>query len=340
MNQISLSYKQYILKFKNPFKTSGTEINERKGFLITFKENNFRGIGDAAPFPEFGSETFEDAQKGLSDFKLNLRLNLSDFRDSLKENLKSIEHLPALRHGIEQGFLNFISNKCNISLNELLNYESVKTVNVNGIIGLVSPEKAAIIASKLTEEGYSTIKIKVGREEFIDDLNTVKKIRSILPKNIKLRIDANGKWDLKSAIENLKEMEAFDIEYCEQPVKNISYFPKLKKETIIPLAADESIRNYKNAKKIITKKAAAYLILKPMMIGGIIPTMEIAELAAKNKINVVITSSFESPVGKSFALLAASFLKNNFAHGLGTVDYFESDLIDPYPVYNGTIRLG
>ena len=224
MNQISLSYKQYILKFKSPFKTSGTEINERKGFLITFKENHFRGIGDAAPFPEFGSETFEEAQKGLSDFKFNLKLDLSDFRDSLKENLKSVEHLPALRAGIEQGFLNFISNKCNISLNELLNYESAKTVNVNGIIGLHSPEKTANIASKLVEEGYSTIKIKVGREKFNDDLNTLKEIRSVLPKNIKLRIDANGKWNLKSATENLKKLEHLILNIVSNLLKTFLIF--------------------------------------------------------------------------------------------------------------------
>jgi O-succinylbenzoate synthase len=83
------------------------------------------------------------------------------------------------------------------------------------------------------------------------------------------------------------------------------------------------------------------LILKPMMLGGIINTMKIVDMAKKNKIKTVITSSFESAVGRSFAILAASFLKDETAHGLGTAEYFEKDLVeDPYTVKDGIISLG
>ena len=139
----------------------------------------------------------------------------------------------------------------------------------------------------------------------------------------------------------MKSLEKFNIEYCEQPVKNISHFIKIQNKTKIPLAADESIRSLQDAQKIIEEKLAQVLILKPMMLGGILNTLRIADLAKKNKLKVIITTSFESALGRSFAILAASFLDNGLAHGLGTAGYFQKDIFeDPYPVKNGIISLG
>ena len=77
-----------------------------------------------------------------------------------------------------------------------------------------------------------------------------------------------------------------------------------------------------------------------MMLGGIIPTLKIIEFAQKNKIKVVVTTSLDSCIGRSFAVLAASFVDKKTAHGLGTAHLFENDLFtDPYPVKNGQIHL-
>ena len=342
MNQLGLTYLPYSLKLKNPFETSKSKISERKGFIITIKDSEkFKGVGDAAPLPEFGSETFDDATKFLTDLNLNLKIDLTYFLDSLQENLSPLDRLPALRHGFEQAFLNYICSKTNISLNELLNRESSKFVNVNAVIGFSPLDEIGKITKGLVQKDYKTLKVKVGREKFDEDLRAVEEVRNNAEKDIKIRIDANGKWNFELAKSNLNKLEKFDIEYCEQPVNKPINFIRLRKNSSIPLAADESIRSVQDAEDFITKKAASVLILKPMMLGGIINTMNIADLAKKSKIKTVITSSFESAIGRSFAILAASFLKSETAHGLGTAEYFEKDIVeDPYPVKNGQIMLG
>ena len=342
MNQIGLTYLPYSLKFRKPFETANKTFTERKGFIITIKDSEkIKGVGDAAPLPEFGSESFEDDKKFLKEFKMNLKIDLNNFEDSLLENLAHIEKHPSLRHGFEQAFLNYVCSKTNISLNELLNRESSKYINVNGVIGFNSIEDTLIIAKDLLKAGYKTLKIKVGRERFEDDYRTLKEIRNIAGPGINLRIDANSKWNFESAKNNLKELEKFNIEYCEQPVSKSINFIRLREQTSIPLAADESIHSAQDADNFITSKAVSVLILKPMMLGGIISTMKIADRAKKGKIKVVISSSFESAIGRSFAILAATFLKDETAHGLGTAQLFEKDLVeDPYPVKNGAISLG
>jgi L-alanine-DL-glutamate epimerase-like enolase superfamily enzyme len=155
-----------------------------------------------------------------------------------------------------------------------------------------------------------------------------------------MRVDVNGKWKLSEAIANLNKLTFLNLEYAEQPVNSLKNFKILKVKSKIPLAADESIRNISDAEIFIKEKGAEILILKPMMIGGIIPTIKIIGLAEKNNIKTVITSSLESAVGKAMAVFAASLVRSEIAHGLGTGAFFVQDFTpDPYIVKRGKISL-
>ncbi|HED37008.1 MAG TPA: o-succinylbenzoate synthase, partial [Ignavibacteria bacterium] len=259
---------------------------------------------------------------------------------SFDDNLGSLNKLPALRHGIEQALLNLICSENKTSMNNLLNVTSIKEINVNAVIGFLSIEDIPKKINELIEQGFSTIKMKVGRDNFEEDIESISLVRKSVNTNIKLRIDANGKWTLNNAKRNLKKLEKFNIEYVEQPVKNINDFIELSKIISIPLAADESLRTFNDAVNIIKSKAAHVLVIKPMMLGGIITVIKIIELAKMNNLKITITSSFESGIGKSMAVFAASIIEDETAHGLATSDFFENYISnDPYPVTHGKIIL-
>jgi o-succinylbenzoate synthase len=342
MKKINLSYSSYKLKFNRPFETAKGIIEEREGFLIQLKSDSGKtGVGDAAPFPEFGSETYSDAENELKKIKLNLKLNLKDIEKSIEESLISLNKFPALHHGFEQAFISLISKEYNLSINEILNESSRENIRINAVIGLLPPEESAKEAEKFISQGYTTLKIKAGRDKFEDDLSCINAVRKAAGNKIAIRIDVNGKWKLKEAIDNLKQLEQFNPEYAEQPVNSLADFIKLKSKTSIPLAVDESLRMLKDAAEFIRSKAASVLVLKPMMLGGIIPVLKIKNLAEQSGIKIVISSSFESTVGKAMAVFTASTVKEDLAHGLAAGEYFEKDLFtDPYPVKNGIISLG
>jgi len=340
MKLLQVTYEAFELKFKEPFITSKKVLDERNGFLIKISDGKQSGYGECAPLPEFGSETLEDAANKLSNFKLKINLDPADFAGNLQISFKELDDYPSLKHGIEQAVFNLICRKTNISLNALLNVSSSKEIYVNAVIGFLSPAESVKVCSKLLKKGYETIKIKAGRDNYEDDAQVIKSIRDKLGYDFKIRIDANGKWDPANAIKILNFLEKYKIEYVEQPVCSIEDFLRLKGQINIPVAADESIRKVKDAENFINKNAADVLILKPMMLGGLLPTLKIIELCEKNKIDAVITSSFESSLGRSFAVFAASTVKNKIAHGLGTAKYFVKDLFpNPYPINQGKIIL-
>ncbi len=341
MKEIKFTYQPYSLQLKEPFVTSTGPISERRGFLIKLKtDSGTEGIGDCSPFPEFGSESLSSAEEKLKDFKLNLSLNLDDPDRSLYNNLAGLDNYPALHHGFEQAIINLICAEKKISLNEFFNRQSLNTISVNGIAGLLPPDKLEAKIKELVDEGYLTIKAKVGRNTFSDDLKSIKIIRDTAGNSIKLRLDANGRWNKTEAVKNLSMLEQFNIEYVEQPVENIEDFSFVKENSNINIAADESVRSISEAVFIIKQKLADVLILKPMMLGGIVPVMQIADLADEYGVQAIITSSFESNVGRAMAIFAASVIPGNYAHGLGTSSLFTNNIYpDPYPVTRGKIFL-
>lgn len=341
MKDLKLTYSPYTLKLKKSFFTARTEIKERKGFILRLTDaDGFEGIGDCCPFPEFGSESIEDVENVVSDFKLKVIINETEIEKSINNCLLNYNKLPALRHGLEQAIINIICNKNKTTIDNLLNLKLKKRVNVNAAIGFLNVEESVKAARNHIEKGFTTIKLKIGRSNFEEDFSVIKLIRETFGENIKLRIDSNGNWNLEEAIINLRALEQFDIEYAEQPVINLSDYIKLKKKTNIPLAPDESIRSVKDAKEFIKSGAVSYLILKPMMIGGMLPTLEIIKQALTENIIPVITSSFESAVGKTNAVIAAATVKAIVAHGLGVADHFINTITnDPFPIKSGKIIL-
>lgn len=342
MNEISLTYFPYILKFKSPFLSSKFNITERRGFIIELVDSlGNKGIGESAPFPEFGSETYEASEKRLSTVSLNLNLQIDNLAESLNTILKNFSHFPCTHHGLEQAILTLLSKSRKSSINNLLNIKSNNKVSVNGVVGILPPQKTLESAEALIANGFKTLKLKIGREDFLEDLNCIKLLRENLSNDIKLRLDVNGKWNLDEAIENISKIDKFrNIEYIEQPVNKLNDFTNLHNKVQTPLAVDESIRTLEDAKLFLESKSVEYLILKPMMLGGLLPALQIIKLAESLSIKCVVTSSFESAIGRSFAVLAASFVKHNIAHGLDTGKYFEKDLInDPFPIVDGEIKL-
>ena len=341
MKDLKLTYSPYTLKLKKSFFTARTEIKERKGFILRLTDaDGFEGIGDCCPFPEFGSESIEDVENVVSDFKLKVIINETEIEKSINNCLANYNKMPALRHGLEQAIINIICNKNKTTIDKLLNLKLKKRVNVNAAIGFLNVEESVKAAKNYIEKGFATIKLKIGRTNFKEDISVIKLIRETFGENIKLRIDSNGNWNLEEAIINLRALEQYDIEYAEQPVNNLSDYIKLKKKTNIPLAPDESIRSVKDAKEFIKSGAVSYLILKPMMIGGMLPTLEIIKQALTENIIPVITSSFESAVGKTNAVITAATVKAIVAHGLGVADHFINTITnDPFPIKSGKIIL-
>ena len=178
MNNLELTYSPYKLELKSSFETAHGRFDKRKGFIISIKnEDGLEGLGDTAPFPEMGSETYKEAEQALKNIKLDLKIDLTDIKDSFKKLLNSYDSLPSLRHGIEQALLNLICKEKNTTLDKLLKLNLKKVIQVNTSIGFLPVKEVIDKVRSVIGRGCKTIKLKAGRDNFEADWQCVKAIK-------------------------------------------------------------------------------------------------------------------------------------------------------------------
>ena len=66
--------------------------------------------------------------------------------------------------------------------------------------------------------GYGCVKVKVG---YPGDVDVVAAVRDAVGPAVALRVDANGAWDVETAVARLGALSRYGIELAEQPVASI-----------------------------------------------------------------------------------------------------------------------
>ena len=203
-------------------------------------------------------------------------------------------------------------------------------IGINATLAAVSPEQ---VAEQLSAFGdFKTVKIKVAEpgQNIEHDLARIRKVHELHP-HAKLRLDANGGFDVETAIELAKQLaiESIDLQYFEQPVKTIGELAEVKLKLArigTRVAADESVRKVSDPLAVAQANAADVLVIKAQPLGGINSALEITRQA---NLPVTVSSALETSVGISMGLhLAAAIEVESFDAGLGTVALLADDVCD------------
>lgn len=207
------------------------------------------------------------------------------------------------------------------------------SVPVNAIIPAVPAADAAAIARTcVLELGCSTLKIKVAQagEVLADDEARVASVRHAAdialhslgrPERARLRLDANGGWNVEDAARALQRLTAYDIEYVEQPCATVDEVLALRASVDVSIALDESIRGHEAG----AFDAADVIIVKAAPLGGVRAALE---LLGGWGGPVVVSGALDSAVGLSAGIALAASLPGDLpACGLGTGALLGGDVV-------------
>ena len=139
-----------------------------------------------------------------------------------------------------------------------------------------------------------------------------------------LRVDANGTWDVDTAVAMIRRLAAFDLEYVEQPVTTLDDLARVRRMVEVPIAADECIRSLDDARRLRALDAADVIVLKQQPLGGVRAALEVAEAAG---VPAVVSSMMETSVGIAAGVaLAAALPELPYACGLATLGSLAGDV--------------
>lgn len=284
----------YAIAFRDPVATGAGAWSVRRGAWLRLEHEDGRvGLGEAAPLAQLDSAA-----------ALAQAIASGPCRDAAFD-LATLD-LDAQRYGRPAAFLLSESPRQRVAVNALLFQAGVEAV--------------AAEAARARDAGFRTVKLKVAAAPPEVDIARIRAVRERVGAQVAIRIDANGAWDEDTALAVLRAVEACDIEYVEDPVAGDAR--PVGRRTNIPVAADP--RTLDEGRRILHERGADVLVLKPMALGGVRPTRELAVAAIEAGLGVVITSVFDTAVGVAGALhLAASLPGPEGAHGLATVGLLE-----------------
>jgi o-succinylbenzoate synthase len=196
-------------------------------------------------------------------------------------------------------------------------------IPVNVTVPAVGPRQAhAIVAAS----GCRTAKVKVAErgQPAGADTARVEAVRDALGPDGRIRIDANGAWDVDQAERALRELGRFGLEYAEQPCATLDELARLRRRVDVPVAADESIRRADDPMAVRAAGAADIVVLKAQPLGGVRAALAIAEACG---LPVVVSSAVETSVGLAAGVaLAAALPDLPYACGLATMSLLTQDV--------------
>lgn len=201
------------------------------------------------------------------------------------------------------------------------------SIRVNATLPVVGPESVAAILDRFP--GCRTVKIKVAEhgQQLADDVARVSAARDYLGAEGRIRVDANGGWNVDEAEHAIHALAPLDLEYVEQPCATVDELADIRRRVKymgVPIAADESVRKESDPLEVARSKAADLLVIKAQPLGGVRRALSIVDAAG---LPVVVSSALETSVGISMgAYLAASITDLPFDCGLATVSLLAADV--------------
>lgn len=212
-------------------------------------------------------------------------------------------------------------------------------IPVNATMPAVPPHEVAGVLARY--DGCRTVKVKVAErgQTLDDDVARVREVRTLLP-DARIRVDANGGWNVDEAETAVRALERLDLEYVEQPCATVPELAELRARIHrlgVPVAADESVRKAADPMAVVAAGAADVLVVKAQPLGGVRRALAIV---AEAGLPAVVSSALDTSVGLSQgAALAATLPDLPYDCGLGTAALLEADVAGPLVPVDGAIAV-
>ena len=232
--------------------------------------------------------------------------------------------------GIDIACWDVLAKAANLPLATLLgaSLRPVPAYNSNGL-GLLEPQAAADEALELVAEGFTAIKMRLGRPRGDDDLAALRAIRKAIPDGIRLMADFNQALSPAAARERCRQLDDEGLTWIEEPIRHDDYAncADLAAGLRTPVQIGENFAGPRAMAQALSARACDLVMPDLERIGGV--SGWIAAAAMADVANIELSSHLFAEV--SVHLLAAS----PTAHWLEYVDWADPILQQPLELKAG-----
>lgn len=257
---------------------------------------------------------------------------------------KAVANNPFTRSAIEMALWDILGKVANLPVYRLLGGAVREYVTTKYSVSGLPPAQAAEIAAWAVEQGFTTMKVKVGINPE-EDVKRVAAVREAIGPNVRLGVDANGGWSPRIAIQTIQRLYEYDILFAEQPVPDldIEWLADVRRQVNVPVMADESVYSPQDAIAIVRAGAADILSVYVGKGGGITYARKIAAIAEGAGLVCTIGSNLELGVANAamihLGMATSAIAAEDFPCDILSPFYYEGDLLtEPLLIEAGKAR--
>ncbi len=290
MQALALSVETIELPLVHPFKIARCEESIARTAVVRVRAGDWEGLGEATPIARYG----ESVESVAAYFEAHPPAGDDPFR------LETLLHgaIPAAaRAGLDLALHDLIGKQLGKPLYALLGLDPSRAPATSFTIGIAEPQ---LTLRKVDEAAdFPILKVKLGAGKPADEIEIVAAIRARYGGVI--RIDANEGWSVDDAFTILRELQRYDIEYCEQPVAagNPHWLRAIRERVSIPIVADEDALVAEDLPPL--RGCIDGVNVKLAKAGGIRGALAMIATARAMKLKVMIGCMIESAIAATAA---------------------------------------
>lgn len=292
----------------------GRGVTERRHvFVKVDTDHGIEGFGEASPLPHFTGEVAETIawiiENRLAPALVGLDVfDVEAFHAAMD---KAIPHHTTAKAALVMAAYDAMGKAVGQPVCRLLGGRLRERLPVAGAVGIEEPEATAAEALRYVKAGARTIKLKVGADP-ARDLEAVAAVRSAVGPDVALRVDANQGYQPKIAVQVIRSLAAYNLQYVEQPVAahDLDGLGFVRRSVDVPIAVDESLYGPQEALEILRHGAADVFIIKLIKAGGIYRGRQVTAIAQAARIPCVLVSPYESTLGAAANVHVAAATPN------------------------------
>lgn len=310
-----------------PFRIASGQHDQLENVFLRIRTGEgICGCGEAAVATHITGETVASTLANLRDAAARLQgRRIDDVEEVCREFAPAFTGNHAALAALEMTLLDVVSRLQGIPFYRLFPPAAahgqlpVFATDITIVIGSI--EEAREAAQQFASRGFTTFKIKIGRDEE-SDLARILAVREIAPAS-RLILDANMGFSAARMLAFLERLDRHGVlpALLEQPVpkhdwEGLSAITAALAGSGTLVCADESVGSLADARRAIDSNAVSAINIK-FMKSGILEGAGIARLACAAGIPLMLGAMVES----ALAITAAA----HFAAGLGCFDYIDLD---------------
>ena len=333
---IKATVHSYLLNFKQPAGTSRGVLRTKESFFLRIEDPTTPfavGLGEVGVLRGLSVDDVPELESRLAWTAENIHLGLEVLyaRNSA---------FPSIQFALEQAFSHLQHGFHHF---ETPFSHGEQGQAINGLIWMGTKHFMLDQIQRRLEEGFGTLKMKVGAISWADELALLKGIRErFSSRDLTLRVDANGAFSRSSIDPVLHELAALEVHSIEQPLPPADRegLAQICATSPVPIALDESLIGVFSAvekERLLDEVRPQFIILKPSFIGGWRGSNEWIDCAKARGIAWWATSALESTVGMNAIAQWTATKQLLLPQGLGTGSLYTNNIPGPLEVKNGEL---